>query len=220
MATINFLDAFKFYKGTPGQAEAANYLNSALTDAQKIEFQNFYRKAPPPAPPEEKKEVYIYCKWSGNYDEYGLKIFGMYLINGDRVVDKIAFCSGQSYAQDVVWPLDDYSGSMRPCPEGIYDLGAIDDLGYDPGDHDGFGRYVIPLNPRAKIQRSQLLAHADRNRSTSPGSAGCTTPYSPEKMMVLVGWVRQKSGPKYLVMDHGLGFLSKEEGFKSPNVGK
>jgi hypothetical protein len=65
--------------------------------------------------------------------------------------------------------LDDYSGSMRPCPEGVYDLGKVDDLGYDPGSSDGFGQYVIPLLPRANIQRSELLAHADRNRSTSPG---------------------------------------------------
>lgn len=218
MSVINLLDAFKYYKGTTGQVEAANYLNNLLTDPQKVEFQDLYRKAPPPAAEEKKREVYLYSKWSGKYDEYGLKIFGMYLINGDQVVDKIAFCSGQSYAQDVVWPLDDYSGSMRPCPEGVYDLGAIDDLGYDPGSGDGFGQFVIPLIPRAKIKRSELLAHADRNRLTSPGSAGCTTPYSVEKMMVLIGWVRQKAGPKYLVVDHGLGFLAKEYSFIAPNV--
>jgi hypothetical protein len=219
-ALINLVDAFKYYKGQPGQVEAAEFLNKNLTDAQKSAFQELYRKAPPPPPPAPKNPPYIYVKWSGEYDGYGLKVFGMYLIGSEgEPVDKLAVCSGQAYAQDVVQPLDDYSGSMRPCPEGIYDLGAIDDIGYDPGSGDGFGRYVIPLNPRAAIQRSALLLHADRNRGTSPGSAGCLCPYKPENMDKLVSWVRQKSGPKFLVVDHGLGFL-KQEGFVAPNVGK
>jgi len=220
MALIDLVDAFKYYKGQPGQVEAADYLNEILDDAEKAHFQELYRKAPPPAPPAPKTETYIYCKWSGKYDEFGLKIFGMYLIGGEgKPVDKLAVCSGQSYAQDIVHPLDDYSGSMRPCPEGVYDLGEIDDIGYDPGSGDGFGRYVIALNPRASIQRSALLIHADRNRATSPGSAGCLCPYLPENMDKVVSWVRQKSGPKYLVMDHGLGFLASE-GVKIPNAGK
>jgi hypothetical protein len=219
MPLIKIADAFKFYKGSDGQVAAAVYLDSVLTDEQKTKFQELYRTPPEKKSEQAKQETYIYMKWSGEYDEYGLKIFGFYFMNSDTVVDKVAVCSGQSYAQDVVWPLDDYSGSMRPCPEGAYDLGAVDDLGYDPGSSDGFGQYVIPLLPRASIQRSQLLVHADRNRSTSPGSAGCTCPFNPENMLKIIGWMRQHSAPKYLIVDHGLGFL-KQEGVNVPALGK
>jgi hypothetical protein len=214
---IDIKDAFKYYKGSAAQVEAADYLNRILTIDQKAEFQDLYRKAPPPEPEEQKVDTYLYCKWSGEYDPFGLKVLGLYFINGNSVVDKVAVCSGQSYAQDVVWPLDDYSGSMRPCPEGVYDLGSIDDIGYDDGS--GFGRYTVPLNPRASIKRSQLLLHADNNRGVSPGSAGCLCPYNPENMARVIGWLRQKAEPKYVVVDHGLGFL-KQEGATIPSLGK
>jgi hypothetical protein len=220
MPFINLVDAFKFYKGTEGQTKAAEYLNEILNDEEKTAFQTFYREPEKEKPKQTNNEIYIYAKWSGEYDEFGLKIFGMYLMNGDKAVDKLPFCSGQSYAQDVVWPLDDTSGSMRPLPEGIYDLGAVDDVGYDPGASDGYGQWVYPLEPRAAIQRSLLRVHSDRNRSTSPGSAGCATPYTVSQMFAFVGWTKQKNPPKYFVMDHGLGFLNKEQGFTAPEVGK
>lgn len=219
MGLINMVDAFKFYKGTEGQAKAAEYLNQVLSDEEKTAFQEFYRQPPPPETEKPKGDIYIYAKWSGEYDDFGLKVFGMYLMNGDKAVDKLPFCSGQEWAQDVVWPTEDTSGSMRPLPEGIYDLGAVDDLGYDPGASDGYGQWVYPLEPRAQIKRSLLRVHSDRNRATSPGSAGCATPYTVSQMFAFVGWTLQKNPPKYFVMDHGLGFL-KEQGFTAPNVGK
>lgn len=219
MPTIKMIDAAKFYKGLPGQVEAFQLLDKLLTEEQKIQFQDLYRKAPPVVAPAIKQDIYLYCNWSGKYDEHGLKVFGLYLMNGDRVVDKLVVCSGQAYAQDVVWPPDDYSGSMRPCPEGIYDLGAIDDIGYDPGSSDRFGQYTVPLNPRFPLQRSALLLHSDRNRVTSPGSAGCIVTYFEKDMYILIKWLRSKAKPTYLIMDHGLGYL-KEKGVKVPNLKK
>lgn len=217
-ATIHLVDAFKYYKGFPSQVEAAEYLQTCLTADQLFQFQELYRKAPPPPPPNPDL-ICLYVKWSGQYDEYGLKIFGLYLMNGDKVIDKVAACSGQSYAQDVCDPLDDYSGSMRPCPEGVYDIGPVDDLGYDPGSSDGYGQWVVPLEPRSPIQRSLIRLHSDRNRYTSPGSAGCITPYDPNNMLRVVGWLRQKSDPKICFVDHGLGFLQKNNfGFKVPTL--
>lgn len=219
MPTIKMVDAAKFYKGLPGQVEAFQLLDKLLTEQQKVQFQDLYRKAPPVVAPAIKQDIYLYCNWSGKYDEYGLKIFGLYLMNGDRVVDKLVVCSGQAYAQDVVWPEDDYSGSMRPCPEGVYNLGAVDDLGYDPGASDGYGQWVIPLEPKFPLRRSLLRAHGDRNRATSAGSAGCLCPYFEKDMAILVGWMRSKAKPTYLVMDHGLGYL-KEKGVNVPNLKK
>jgi hypothetical protein len=216
MSDIKILDAFKYYKGLVGQQEAANYLESLLSKEQRINFQTLYRKQTEPKSV-VKADPYLYVKWSGKYDEFGLKIFGLYFMNGNTVVDKVAICSGQSYAQDPVWPLDDYSGSGRPLPEGLYTLGTIDDLGYDPGAYDGLGQYVVPLNPTAPIKRSALLIHADRNRATAPGSMGCITTYDTTNMYKIIGWLRQKSEPKTLVMNHGLGFL-KQEGINVPTV--
>jgi hypothetical protein len=99
---------------------------------------------------------------------------------------------------------------MRPLPEGIYDIGPLDDLGYDPGSQDGFGQWVYPLNPRFTMGRSALLVHCDRNRTTSPGSAGCACPYTVDEMLRFVGWMSAKNRPSVFVMDHGLGFLKKQ----------
>jgi hypothetical protein len=216
MSGIKILDAFKYYKGLEGQQEAALYLESLLTKEQRINFQTLYRKQIEPKPV-VKADPYLYVKWSGKYDEFGLKIFGLYFMNGNTVVDKVAICSGQSYAQDPVWPLDDYSGSMRPCPEGVFNIGTIDDLGYDPGASDGLGQYVVPLLPQAAIKRSALLIHADRNRATAPGSAGCLTCYDSTNMFRIIGWLRQKAEPKIVIVDHGLGFL-KQIGVSVPTI--
>jgi hypothetical protein len=219
MPTIKMVDAAKFYKGLPGQVEAFQLLDKILTEEQKTQFQDLYRKAPPVPVAVVKQDIYLYCNWSGKYDDYGLKVFGLYLMNGDRVVDKLVVCSGQAYAQDVAWPPDDYSGSMRPCPEGVYDIGAVDDLGYDPGASDGYGQWVVPIEPRFPLQRSLLRLHSDRNGATSPGSAGCICPYFEKDMYILVKWLRAKSKPTYLIVDHGLGYLSKQ-GVKVPVLKK
>lgn len=217
MANINLLDAVKYSKNLPAHIEAWTYLDGVITEEQRLHFQELYRKPAPQKP--AAAEIYLYCKWSGKYDEESLKIFGLYLMNGDKVVDKVAVCSGQNWAQDVVWPTEDTSGSMRPCPEGVYDIGAVDDLGYDPGSSDGYGQWVIAIEPRAKIQRSLLRLHSDRNRITSPGSAGCLVTYDEKNMGRVVAWCMAKAKPTYLIMDHGLGFL-KEQGVKIPSLGK
>jgi hypothetical protein len=222
MAIIDFLNAVKYtdFKNSKHQ-EAWALLNKECPPDLREKFQTLFRAKPEiVVETQNSGEIYIYAKWSGKYDQYSNKIFGMYLMNGDKVVDKLPFTSGQSYAQDVVWPLDDWSGSMRPLPEGIYDIGALDDIGYDPGASDGFGQWVYPLNPRAAIKRSALLVHADRNRQTSPGSAGCCCPYTPEEMLKFVTWMSSKAKPKYFVMDHALGFLKQKQNFTAPSIEK
>lgn len=214
---IKLPDAVRYTVWNGAQNDAWDYLDKNCPLDIKLEFQKRFRAKPPVK--QESAQTYIYAKWSGKYDQYQNKIFGMYLTDGVNALDKLPCTSGQSYAQDVVHPLDDYSGSMRPLPEGIYNIGKLDDIGYDPGSSDGFGRWVFPLNPQAKIARSALLVHADRNRATSPGSAGCLCPYTPEEMLKFVTWMSAKPRPMCLVMDHGLGFL-KQEGFEVPDFVK
>lgn len=211
MASIKITDTYKFYKGLPGQVKAAEYLEEILTAQQKDQVAKFYRSNPAPVTP--PSVIYLLCEKTDAYDESGLRVLRLSLMNGDRTVDKIAVCSGQSYAQEFINPRDDYSGSMRPCPEGIYDFGAISDLGYDPGASDGFGRYFVPIVQRsAPNNRSAFGMHQDRNRATSPGSAGCLSPYSAADMAKIIKWLEAVSSPQYLVADWGLGYL-KSIGF-------
>lgn len=211
MAAIDFLSTYKYYKGLPGQVKAAQYLDKILTAQQKEDFAALYRSNPKPtAPP---PTVYLLCEKTDGYDPQGGRILRLSLMNGDRTVDKIAVCSGQSYAQEFIDPRNDYSGSMRPAPEGIYDIGAIDDLGHDPGSSDGFGRYFVPIVQRsAPNNRSAFGLHEDRNRSTSPGSAGCLSPYNSSDMAKIISWLKSTAKPQYLVVDWGLGYL-KSIGF-------
>jgi hypothetical protein len=218
MGVINLVDAFRFWKATPGQIKAAEWLNQNLTEEQKNQFAECYRE-PPPAPEKPAGEIYLYAKWQGKYDNAGGKIFGLYLMNGEMAVDKVAVCSGLPESQNTIWPLDDYSGSMQPCSEGLYDIGRIDDLGYDPDDHDGYGRYVIFIEPRASIPRGEFRIHVDWNRAICKGSAGCLCPYNYADILKILGWLKAKAAPKILVVDHGLGFLEKN-GVSVPAMGK
>jgi hypothetical protein len=184
MTTINFLDTYKFYKGLPGQIAAAKYLDEILSVQQKEAFSKFYRSNSIPAA--STAPIYLLCEKTDGYDEFGLRILRLSLMNGDRTVDKIAVCSGQSYAQEFIDPRDDYSGSMRPAPEGIWDISAIDDIGYDPGSSDGFGRYFVPIVQRsAPNNRGEFGLHQDRNRATSPGCF----PKDEVEILTKAGWV-------------------------------
>jgi lysozyme len=208
---IKILDTYKFYKGLPGQVKAAEYLESVLTSAELEKLAKLYRSNP--APTTLPSTVYLLCEKTDGYDEFGLRILRLSLMNGDRTIDKIAVCSGQSYAQEFINPRDDYSGSMRPAPEGVWDIGKIDDLGYDPGSSDGFGRYFVPIVQRnAPNNRSAFGLHEDRNRVTSPGSAGCLSPYTIADMQKIITWLKAAAKPQYLVVDWGIGYL-KSIGF-------
>jgi hypothetical protein len=105
---------------------------------------------------------------------------------------------------------------MRPAPEGVWDIGAIDDLGYDPGPSDGFGRYFVPIVQRsAPNNRGDFGMHQDWNRAMSPGSAGCVSPYTTADMAKIITWLKAAAKPQYLVVDWGLGYL-KSIGFSYP----
>jgi hypothetical protein len=213
---IKILDTYKFYKGLAGQVEAAEYLDSLLNPEQRAEVARLYRNNP--APPPDPAPVFLLCENTGVFDSNGLAVLRLSLFNGDRLVDKIAVCSGQSWAQEFVNPRNDRSGSMRPAPEGVYDIGAIDDLGYDPGASDGFGRYWVPIEQRnPPNNRSAFGFHEDRNRATSPGSAGCLCPYNAADMLKIVQWLRAKARPEFLVVDWGVGYL-KSIGFTYPKA--
>lgn len=208
--TISIIDAVKFNRGLPGQTKAWQYLESNLPEDIREEFAKLYRDNP--SAPQEKDplagQIFLYLELTGKWDTTGHRVLRLSLYNGSKCVDKLPARSGQSHAQGLVHPTEDYSGSMRIIPEGIYDIGAIDDLGYDPGSSDGFGRWFVPVVDRHRSNnRSAFGIHSDRNYAISPGSAGCPVVYTESDMFRVIGWLSAKARPKYLIVNLGLGFL-------------
>jgi hypothetical protein len=141
------------------------------------------------------------------------------LVNGDRIVDQMSVLSGAGVTQDegFVRPEDDYSGSLRCLPEGIYDLGAVEDSRSEGLESwgEGLGRWAIALNvipSHAVNNRSAFYIHDDANRSYAKGSAGCICPFRLEDMNRIVAWMSAQAAPKQLVCDLGTGFLGKKGG--------
>lgn len=206
---IKLTDAFTYYRGLSGQKEAAQYLDKVLTAEQKDTFASLYRNNPKPPAVVAPSEIILYASLTGKRDNQGGRVFSLALLNNGNKVDEVLCCSGLPEYQELVHPLSDTPGSLRVIPEGVYDFGGIDDLTYEPGSGDGFGRYVVILNPRFPIKRSLLRIHNDNNRITSPGSAGCLVTYDTGDMYRIVSWLRAAAKPKYLVVDLGLGFLAQ-----------
>jgi hypothetical protein len=92
----------------------------------------------------------------------------------------------------------------------------LEDAGRGDSWGEGLGRFWVGLEPRyAANDRSAIGIHDDANREYSRGSAGCICPFSPSGIERIVGWFKQSQPPKYLIVDHGFGYLA-QMGFKLP----
>lgn len=210
--SIKLLDAFKFYKALPGQVKGIEYLDSLLTEQQRENFAKFYRDNPPPPLP-AATEIYLLMTYSGEYQS-GFRKFNLDLMNGDRRVDRVAVLSGAGFTQDeaFVKPSQDYSGSMRCLPEGIYELGPVEDAGAGQSWGAGLGRWAIELKPKSPIGgRSALFIHLDANKASSPGSAGCVCPFNDGDIYKIMGWLQQKTKPTKLICDLGMGTIPSKK---------
>jgi hypothetical protein len=138
----------------------------------------------------------------------GLEWLDLALMNGDRAVDRVQVYSGQAYAQDFFDPTKDYSGSMRPIPEGVYQVGEMEYAPSTWGEGLGARYAALDVLPQYRANnRSAIGLHLDANRSYAPGSAGCIVTVDERTLDRVVGWLDQKSQPRRLVVDYGLGFL-------------
>ena len=116
--------------------------------------------------------------------------------------------AGFTQSEPFVRPQQDYSGSMRCLPEGIYELGPVEDAGKGQSWGAGLGRYAIELKPKTNVGgRSALFIHLDANKTVSPGSAGCVCPFNDQDIFRIMGWLSQTNAPKELVCDLGMGTL-------------
>lgn len=155
-------------------------------------------------------DTYLYMKWSGRY-HLGFRSFNLDFMNGDKRVDRVEAISGYAGRQytPIPYPTEDYSRSGNPCPENVYDFpNGLEDAGSGGTFGEGLGRFWVGLEPRfAANDRQAIGIHDDANREYSRGSAGCVCPFSPEGIGRIVGWFKQKNPPKYLIVDHGFGYL-------------
>jgi hypothetical protein len=206
---INILDTYKYYRGLPGQVEAARYLDSILTEDEKTHFSQLYRDNPPTQPQQAPPTVDMTMTFHGTYI-YGFREFDLALTNNGKSVDRVSVLSGAGSTQTepFVLPSKDYPGSLRCLPEGYYEVGPVEDAGAGQSWGEGLGRYVIELKPLSNVGgRSAFFIHVDANKSYSPGSAGCPCPFNDKDIFKVMGWLNQKAKPELLICDLGLGSL-------------
>lgn len=159
---------------------------------------------------------FLYMRFADKYHD-GFRVFDLGLYNQLGIkVDGISVLSGSSNRQysELIHPSKDYAGSGNPLPEGVYDLGEVEDARNEGKDSfgEGIGRYWIRLNQRFHVNdRDAFGVHDDENREYSPGSAGCVCPFASIKMQTILSWMRQKARPRYLICDLGTGFLSDRD---------
>lgn len=109
-------------------------------------------------------------------DEYEAMIFRLKW--GDLAIDCISGLPGLL----PVPPKEDYPGSCRPIPQGLYTIGLPVHESESEMD-DAIGPDWIPLTPLTPIGgRDGFLIHRDWNYVRSPGTAGCPAPCVHEHM--------------------------------------
>lgn len=141
-------------------------------------------------------------------DSHGLIEFDLALCNNGKAVDRVIVSSGQPHRQELIHPSIDYPGSLRPLPEGCYKIGNVE---HNPsGWGEGLGNWWVDLIPvQAANNRSAFGIHLDANIKRSPGSAGCVTPSTPDRLDRILKWIEAKNRPTFLYADYGKGYLKQ-----------
>jgi hypothetical protein len=189
-------NAMAHFEGEPHQVAALRQLEDAAQPFAETFL--FLWRQNPTVPP-----YFLFRYQDGTVLQTGLKKGELSLIQDGKAVLRWEAVSGQRYAQKIVHPSLDYSGSARPCPEGLYRLTGPWTGWYG----SGIGAQCIQLEPVKRLNnRSQLLIHADANRSTNPGSLGCICPHT-EDDMDRVADAMVKRRVQYLVVHYGFSSL-------------
>jgi lysozyme len=162
--------------------------------------------------------IRLKLSWPGQYvtvSGQAFKDLSLELLNDGKVVDSVPAISGGPGRQNepFVSPPDDWAGSNRPIPEGVYQVGAVAKGAFG----DGIGNTWIPLTVYAEFQvnnRSAFGFHLDNNAATAPGSAGCVVFHERSQLDQLLGWLSDRSRPNELIVDWRTGFLA-EHGYEA-----
>lgn len=155
------------------------------------------------------RDSFLLLRWTGEYDEFSAKKFRLEWRRDKTVLDWVYVVSGQPGLSGVL-PKNDYSGSNRPCPEGKFSLGPVEENWSPYGWGAGLGNYWVSINGTSP--RGNVGIHNDANRYTQdgkkykPGSAGCVCPTNQRDTQRVMGWV--DGGAKYLIVDWQLGSVT------------
>jgi hypothetical protein len=142
----------------------------------------------------------------------GLVQLQLELVQGSKVVDKVAAVSGIPGKQAFRPPSQSQSGSMEPLPEGKWSLGspewASGKGNFNGSWGEGLGPVWVSVEPQMSTQRSDIGIHLDSNASYSPGTSGCIGVTSKSDLQKVVSWFDNSLAPKTVVVDWGLGTVA------------
>jgi lysozyme len=153
--------------------------------------------------------TFLRLTWTNQISSDGFKALELALVQGAKVTETIPCISGvpSRQSEPFVQPKDDYAGSLRPIPEGVYAIGDIRTGNFEAGIGDTFIPLTV-LPPYQVNNRSAFGFHMDANQATAPGSAGCVVFSAKADLVQLESWLTGADPPKTLVVDWKLGFLS------------
>lgn len=170
---------------------------------------------------------------TGAQDSRGLQLLRLALWDDGREVDRILVVSGQRSAQVFRRGPDSQTGSDEPLPEGDYRLGDPDAIngvnwasgvpGNFAGDWgEGLGPFWVAVHPGPGLRtsRAALGIHLDANAEYAPGTIGCVGIRSMTDLIRVASWFHDEDWPKTMVVDWGLGTVSKPEASPSTRVVK
>lgn len=184
MADFNIYNVIKYYKELPHQKKALDLLNNFINTNPAIvnDFFKIWRNG--------HSAVYdLYMTPTDKKDRNGLIIFNLDLRKNEKRIDRVSVRSGSPNHQILAPAENDFSGSLRPIPEGRWIVGAPEKSpvgSWGPG----LGEWWIELTPiKPKHNRKHIGIHIDANIQTSPGSAGCIVTLNQRDMEKIIQWI-------------------------------
>jgi len=177
----------KYYQGKQCQALALSLMNDmflALPDSKAAEIEKVWRS--------DKSAGLCYLLYTPD------RLQGFISGQTQPTLGMVA-CSGAPGHQVYRPANEDWSGSKRPCPEGVYRVNGP----FYGNWGEGIGKVCFTLEPVVRVNnRTHLLIHADDNRRYAPGSLGCVCPLTGKDMKLVTDWTIANKC-KYLVVHYG-----------------
>lgn len=207
---LDLENVIKYYKQLPHQKEAIKLLQEYINKDQDIvtRFLSKWRQL-------DKIDAYTLLLYpTEKKDSRGLIIFNLDLLKNGKRIDRVCVNSGAPSAQVLLPPEKDYSGSLRPIPEGNWIVHPPEKAPYGSWG-EGLGEWWIeltPINPRHN--RKNIGIHLDANREYSPGSAGCIVTSSKKDLEKIITWI-WNYGVKSLTVTYN---FTKENGFSKAEI--
>lgn len=185
MARLNLVDVIKYYKNYSHQQEAIKLLEDYLNANPELvyKFYSIWRQ-------NTVTNTYSLLLYpTQNKDRNNLIIFNLDLLKDNKRIDRVSVRSGAPSAQVLLPPEKDYSGSMRPIPEGNWIVGKPEKSPIGNWG-EGLGEWWIELTPiNPKHNRKNIGIHLDANQSYSPGSAGCVVTTTKRDLEKIIEWI-------------------------------